>query len=148
MCLRISTGLKGDSFRESIYESTFVGQTFALITCLNNLNVPGAFLTNSTWTSRKRRKKAFSLTYPLICLNHHLLNPHWRHPKTLNRGSLRFRISSLLPQRRDGIQCHFPVWSCTLFQVSSRFRGVVSIRQTNQRHTEGGALSGLPNANA
>ena len=31
--------------------------------------------------SRKRRKKAFFLRYPQICLNPHLLNPHLRHPK-------------------------------------------------------------------
>ena len=29
--------------------------------------------------SRKRRKKAFSLRYPRISLNPHLLNPHLRH---------------------------------------------------------------------
>ena len=29
--------------------------------------------------SRKRRKKAFFLRYPQICLNPHLLNPHLRH---------------------------------------------------------------------
>ena len=29
--------------------------------------------------SRKRRKKAFFLRYPRICLNPHLLNPHLRH---------------------------------------------------------------------
>ena len=29
--------------------------------------------------SRKRRKKAFFLGYPQICLNPHLLNPHLRH---------------------------------------------------------------------
>ena len=33
--------------------------------------------------SRKRRKKAFFLRYPRICLNPHLLNPHLRHPKLL-----------------------------------------------------------------
>ena len=33
--------------------------------------------------SRKRRKKAFFLRYPQICLNPHLLNPHLRHPKCL-----------------------------------------------------------------
>ena len=34
--------------------------------------------------SRKRRKKAFFLRYPLICLNPYLLNPHLRHS---NSGS-------------------------------------------------------------
>ena len=29
--------------------------------------------------SRKWRKKAFFIRYPLICLNPHLLNPHLRH---------------------------------------------------------------------
>ena len=33
--------------------------------------------------SRKRRKKAFFLRYPQICLNPHLLNPHLRHPNSL-----------------------------------------------------------------
>ena len=32
--------------------------------------------------SRKRRKKAFFLRYPQICLNPHLLNPHLRHSKS------------------------------------------------------------------
>ena len=31
--------------------------------------------------SREQRKKAFSLRYPQICLNPHLLNPHLRHSK-------------------------------------------------------------------
>ena len=34
--------------------------------------------------SRKRRKKAFFLRYPQICLNPHLLNPHLRHSKPCN----------------------------------------------------------------
>ena len=34
--------------------------------------------------SRKRRKKAFFLRYPLVCLNPHLLNPHLRHSKKIN----------------------------------------------------------------
>ena len=29
----------------------------------------------------KRRRKAFLVRYPGICLNHHLLKPHLRHPK-------------------------------------------------------------------
>ena len=33
----------------------------------------------STWEIRKRRKKAFFLRYPQICLSPHLLNPHLRH---------------------------------------------------------------------
>ena len=31
---------------------------------------------------RKRRKKAFFLRYPQICLSPHLLNPHLRHSKS------------------------------------------------------------------
>ena len=40
----------------------------------------------STWESRKRRKKAFFLRYPQICLNPLLLNPHLRHPNKCLRG--------------------------------------------------------------
>ena len=47
---------------------------------------------------RKRRKKAFFLRYPQICLNPHLLNPHLRHSKAINQlqnysGANRARIS-------------------------------------------------------
>ena len=37
--------------------------------------------------SRKRRKKAFFLRYPQICLNPHLLNPHFRHSNSKQKGS-------------------------------------------------------------
>ena len=46
--------------------------------------------------SRKRRKKAFFLRYPQICLNPHLLNPHLRHPKLLRSGSQGFPAISQL----------------------------------------------------
>ena len=36
--------------------------------------------------SRKRRKRAFFLRYPQICLNPHLLNPHLRHSKSFELG--------------------------------------------------------------
>ena len=35
--------------------------------------------------SRKRRKKAFFLRYPQICLSLHLLNPHLRHSKKCSK---------------------------------------------------------------
>ena len=44
--------------------------------------------------SRKRRKKAFFLRYPRICLNPHLLNPHLRHS---NLFSLPGSIGQLSP---------------------------------------------------
>ena len=44
--------------------------------------------------SRKRRKKAFFLRYPQICLNPHLLNPHLRHSKT-EQGLKYFRDVSV-----------------------------------------------------
>ena len=40
--------------------------------------------------SRKRRKKAFFLRYPRICLNPHLLNPHLRHSNS--DGLFWFRV--------------------------------------------------------
>ena len=36
--------------------------------------------------SRKRKKRAFFLRYPQICLNPHLLNPHLRHATGRGRG--------------------------------------------------------------
>ena len=46
--------------------------------------------------SRKRRKKAFFLRYPQICLNPHLLNPHLRHPN--NEKNLPKQFSELFAQ--------------------------------------------------
>ena len=56
--------------------------------------------------SRKRRKRAFFLRYPQICLNPHLLNPHLRHSKVFGLFfSAKLRVASsflgtnLEPQR-------------------------------------------------
>ena len=41
--------------------------------------------------SRKRRKRAFFLRYPQICLNPHLLNPHLRHSNFFSPSPFGFR---------------------------------------------------------
>ena len=53
--------------------------------------------------SRKRRKKAFFLRYPRICLNPHLLNPHLRHSKQYKVESR--KIDSESPIRIETYQC-------------------------------------------
>ena len=55
VCLRISTGFKGDSFRERHICENF-GRTdkMALLACLQTLNVSGAFLKHSVSINRRR----------------------------------------------------------------------------------------------
>ena len=54
--------------------------------------------------SGKRRKKAFFLRYPQICLSPHLLNPHLRH-SNLNRNA-KSRRSLAISGVRDGHRNH------------------------------------------
>ena len=62
--------------------------------------------------SGKRRKRVCSLSYPLICLNPHLLNSHWRHS---NRGDAAFvrgvsRLKIIFSPRERG----YRTWSFQL----------------------------------
>ena len=56
--------------------------------------------------SRKRRKKAFFLRYPQICLNPHLLNPHSRHSKEY------FPVSGRQAIPNQFAQAFFPACPC------------------------------------
>ena len=74
--------------------------------------------------SRKRRKKAFFLRYPQICLNPHLLNPHLRHSNSIE-PSRRFSIEPLKRSYR------------TPFSAPQRFyRTLVRVQNHRQRSIE------------
>ena len=55
-----------------------------------------------TGKSRKRRKKAFFIRYPQICLNPHLLNPHLRHFEKMPISG-KLRSADVPPQRVGGV---------------------------------------------
>ena len=95
--------------------------------------------------SRKRRKKAFFLRYPPICLNPHLLNPHLRHSKNSCRKNGFSARKSQLEQSQSLAIFHRTLKSqCGIAEPCLRNRAISGVRDGNRNRSNRaifGALS-------
>ena len=85
--------------------------------------------------SRKRRKKAFFLRYPQICLNPHLLNPHLLNPHLRHTSNVKELLkcpSMCLFQSGSWLE------DCLRVETSSApYRSLPDFRGHSVRHSRG-----------